>query len=255
MDAVVSGHAGVALLLDGDKLSSIHFGEDGVVPRSPSEVSLLFSGAGDLQLLRDVGPDEVREQLDLESARIDALHLALILLDTELSDETRRTAAEELEEELADERKRIEVWLEGVLYAHPLPASADLMGAQAFCTDSTERTRVLLDRLGSLQPVVKEVYEAWQVASSHSFDTEKERQNALSVVVRAGLFRNLVFGKMAGWPAGSLLSRVRDNPVLREVDNLPNVLLNWIVGLLKPSEIPWLPESKHMEQREKKKSA
>lgn len=196
MDAVVSGHAGVALLLDGDRLSSIHFGDDEVVPRSPAEVSLLFSGAGDLRLFRNVEPEEVREQLDLESKRIDALHLALILLDSELSEETRQIAAEELEEELKDEG--ITSWLEGVLYAHPLPASADFTGAYAACTEATERAWALLRRLESLQPMVKQVYEIWQVIVSEAFSLEKDRQYALALLVEEGLFRELVLDREPG---------------------------------------------------------
>jgi acyl carrier protein len=188
--AVVSGHAGVALLLDGNRLWSIHFGEDKVVPRSPSEVSLLFAGAGDLRLLRNFTPEQVREQLDFESTRIDVLHLALILLDAGLSDETRRTAAEELEEELMNSSLR--AWLEGVLYAHPLPASADLTGAYSACSGSTERTRTFLRRLESFQPDVKDVYEAWQAISPDQFGTEEDWRRVRAVGVRGGLFREQV---------------------------------------------------------------
>ncbi|MFL6199103.1 MAG: hypothetical protein ACJ76J_08000, partial [Thermoanaerobaculia bacterium] len=110
MNAVVSGHSGVALLIEGDALSSIRFGEDEVRPRRPSDFRLLFNGARDLQFLEDVELEEVRNRLDFESTRIDALHLALILLDDELAHDTRRTAAEELEELLAEEV--IAGWLE-----------------------------------------------------------------------------------------------------------------------------------------------
>lgn len=239
MDAVVSGHAGVALLLDGEKLASIHFGEDGVVPRSPSEVSLLFSGAGDLRLFRNVEPEEVREQLDLESKRIDALHLALILLDSELSEETRQTAAEELEEELADQNMMN--WLEGVLFAHPLPPSADLVGANAACSDSFERTRTLLLRLESHQPVVKEVCQAWEAIPLERFGTEKDRQYALSVLVREGVFRSLAAKKKAGEAIDGLLWEVLWNSAVREIQNSRHVLLDWVSSFLSSEDIQFYP--------------
>jgi tetratricopeptide (TPR) repeat protein len=239
MDAVISGHAGVALLLDGKKLSSIHFGGDGeALPRRPSEISLLFAGAGDLRLLKNVKPAQVREQLDLESARIDALHLALILLDADLSDETRRTAAEELEEELADQG--IASWLEGVLYAHPLPASADLLGAYSACIGSTERTRALLFRLESLQAVIKEVHNAWQAVPLDRFGTEKDRQHARSVAVQAGLFRHMVADRAAG-RVEDFIFEIQGNPALREIRDSRHVLLDWVAAFRKPREVRSLP--------------
>ena len=52
MNAVISGSAGVALLVDGDRLSSIDIGAlDEVVPRSSTEVRLLFGDSGDLQFV------------------------------------------------------------------------------------------------------------------------------------------------------------------------------------------------------------
>src|SRR5262245_4449336 len=145
MNAVVSGHSGVALLIEDDALSSIHLGEEEVRPRRPSDFRLLFNGVRDLQFLEDVDLEEVQRRLDLESTRIDALHLALILLDSELEHDTRRTAAEELEELLTDES--IVRWVEGVLHARQLPGSGDLVGARNACTGRTQHTRAFLEKL------------------------------------------------------------------------------------------------------------
>lgn len=246
MDAIVSGQAGVALLLDGKKLSSLQVGEDGIVPRRPSEVPLLLGGAGDLRLLRNIKPEQVREQLHLESSRIDVLHLALILLDLELADDTRQTAAEELDEELLKEG--MAEWLEGVLFAHPLPASADLAGAYAACTKAMERTRTLLGRLEAYQSFVREVQEAWQGISGDRFGVEKGRKHAQSVFVRAGLFRSLVMRRAVGESVDSFLIESLSNPLLREVPDSRHVLLDWVAALRKPRELRAISKDDSLEE-------
>src|SRR6185295_13844394 len=82
MNAVISGQAGIALLLDGEEISSLHAGRPGqAVLRSPGEVSLLFGEAKDLQFLEETDVEEVSGWLERASDEVDALHLALILLD------------------------------------------------------------------------------------------------------------------------------------------------------------------------------
>jgi tetratricopeptide (TPR) repeat protein len=229
VNAVVSGHAGVALLIDGKSLSSIHFGGDGeVVPRSPTEIHLLLSGADDLRFLENVKPEQVREQLDLESTRIDALHLALILQDAELSEETRRTAAEELDEMLSD--KDLLDWLEGVLYAHPLPASADLPGARTACMGQTRRTQVLLEKLELSQEAIAEVHRAWVGIPTHVFGSEQDRANALAMTVREGLFRDLVKHRVAGDSLESFLSVGFSNPSWQKFESHRAILDHWITA-------------------------
>jgi CheY-like chemotaxis protein len=237
VDAVLSGHAGVALLLDGDKLSSLHFEDDGdALPRSPGEVHLLFAGAQDLEFLENVGMEEVRGHLDLAGTRIDALHLALNLLDPELSHETRRYAAEDLEELLADDR--IDRWVESVLFAHPLPRSADPVGALSACTGRTDRARALLERLESLQPVILEVQQAWEAIPARLFATDEDRKHALSVAVKEGLFRDLVARRAAGERVDDFLLKSLMNPALRQIENAPHVLGWWIADFSEPRNAP-----------------
>lgn len=228
MNAVVSGHSGVALLIDGDTFSSIHFGEDEVRQRRPGDFRLLFNGARDLQFLEGVELEQVRERLDLESTRIDALHLALILLDPELAHDTRRTAAEELEELLTDES--ITHWLESVLHARPLPRSGDPVGAHSACTGRTERTRAFLGKLESLQPVIAEVHEAWERIPKRSFGTDDDRQHVLSVAVKEGLFRDLVAIRAAREPLSDFVARSLMNPAFGKLANARQALDDWMHG-------------------------
>lgn len=129
MEAVLSGHARIALLLDGPSLASLHAGRPGeVVPRSAAEARLLLGGADDLELLSGASLDEVGRRLDTAVERMDGLHLALILLDCELSEETRRLAALDLEDSLAD--PAVEEFVTRILAGYPLPGDADLLGAE-----------------------------------------------------------------------------------------------------------------------------
>lgn len=191
MNAVISGQSGVAVLVDGLRLASMQAGSDAApVERSRGEVRFLLGEARDLEFLEDIAPEEVRDRLELATTKYDALHLALILLDPELASDTRRTAAEELDDLLADDM--FARWVESVLYARPLPRSGDLVGALSACTGRTRRTRAFLGKLESLQPVIAEIHEAWESIPTHHFGTDEERQRVLSIAVKEGLFRDLV---------------------------------------------------------------
>ena len=100
MEAIISGQAGVAFLLLGEeRFASIHTGEtDLLIPRSRGDFSFLFGDAGDLQFLEDVNHADVTRRFQIVQGQADALHLSLILLDPELSNEVRKDAADDLED-------------------------------------------------------------------------------------------------------------------------------------------------------------
>ena len=215
VNAIVSGQSGVAILARAEGLASLHAGRCTEAVRcSPSEARLLLGDALDLQALENVELEEVSRRLDFATAQMDALHVALLLLDGSLSTDTRQTAAKELQELMEDEA--VTVFVESALFAHPLPADADLLGAFAACSQETERTRSFLQRLASLQDQITAVHLAWKRIPTAVFGTEEARGSLLSVAVREGLFRDLVFlrknnqvsiGKLL---AGSLLrSKIR----------------------------------------------
>ena len=230
MNAVVSGQAGVALLLDGDTLSSLRASRPGeVVRRSPGEVPLLFGDAKDLQFLEGVELEEVSSRLERASEQMDAFHLALILLDETLEPDTRRTAAEELEELLEIEENLR--FVENLLYAHPLPRGADLVGALASCPGNANLTRRLLERLGSLQGVIAEVYFAWEQIPEELFDGKRDRAHAQSIAAREGFFRDLVALRSAESSIDRFLRRALLNEPFRGVHNHRDILHAWLSPL------------------------
>ncbi|MEA2562780.1 MAG: polymerase sigma-70 factor, subfamily [Acidobacteriota bacterium] len=235
MNAVISGQSGVAVLVDGPRLASLHAGSDAApVDRSPGELRFLLGDARDLEFLEDITPEEVGSRLQVATLKYDALHLTLILLDPELSHDTRRTAAEELDELLTDEE--IARWVESILYARPLPKSGDPVGARSACTSRTKRTRAFLGKLQSLQSVIAEVHEAWEGIPTHHFGTNDDRKHALSIAVKEGLFRDLVEIRAARKSADDFVAQSLMKPSLEELPNAQQALAGWVNGLHDPEE-------------------
>jgi restriction system protein len=190
---------------------------------------LLFGEARDLQFLEAVDMEEVSSRLERACDEVDALHLALILLDESLSHDTRRTAAEELEELQEIEENRCFVL--NILHAYPLPAGADPVGAIAACPERANLTRHLLERLGSLQGVITEVYSAWKQIPEDLFEKKGDRTYTQSIAVREGFFRDLVVLLEAESSLDGFLSRSVANKAFQGVHNLGDILRAWLVPL------------------------
>jgi len=252
VNAIVSGQSGVALLAHAEGLASLHAGHGTeVVRRSLSEARFLLGDALDLQVLEGVELEEVSRQLDLATAQMEALHVALLLLDGSLSADTRQTAAEELQELMEDQA--VTVFVENVLFAHPLPADADLPGAFAACSQETEQTQSFLQRLTSLQDQITEVHLAWKRIPTSVFGTEEARGNLHPVAVREGLFRDLVVCRTS--IEKLLADFLRRSEIHREI------LLAWgttLKTLYRPESYPTSSPKirkilKYMIQRKRKK--
>lgn len=227
MRAVVSGQAGIALLWDGNRLSSLHAGVDGPpVPRRPREIPLLLGAANDLEFLDRIERPQVAQKLARASDEADALHLALILLDATLPYDIRREASLELEELL--DGPEIQEHLEKTFYARPLPAEADLAGALVHRAGPTERVGVFLRSLDSLQMAIAEIAWAWREIPDEVFGSPGERAEAQTAAMRGGLFRDLVRARAearegeAFWRNGLL------HPSVQILKNQRAVLQAWL---------------------------
>jgi small subunit ribosomal protein S4 len=118
-----------------------------------------------------------------------------------------------------------------VLYAHPLPKGSDLAGASASCAGHGERVLRFLQALGQRQPEIAEVYFAWEQIPSPVFGTQADREFAASVVVREGLFRDLVLIRSQQKPLATFQFTHLDNAVFREVWNHREIALAWLSPL------------------------
>jgi hypothetical protein len=186
MNAVISGRAGVAILVDGERILSLEVDDDGPpVPRTSRDIRFMLGDARDAVFLDDVSIDEVRHCLRHTRDDDDALQLALFLLDAELSDGARENAASVLEEQLCVAIQSVT----NVLFAHPLPNMADRVGAIRCAARANARgVTFLFERLGDAQPHIEHVWRAWEALSPSLFSSEDERVQVRVAFVQEGIF-------------------------------------------------------------------
>jgi hypothetical protein len=130
VNAVVLGHAGIAVLLDSDAFAALDVRDSTLEqrPLHPAEIPSLLSGRPDLEFLEDLSLSQVRHELLNSWKRYRALDLVLIILDGEAEWATRREAASHLET-LLTEQKEIGSFLRRIFSARPLPRAAHLDSA------------------------------------------------------------------------------------------------------------------------------
>ena len=234
-DAVISGRAGVALLLEEDSLSSFDVNDPSkLVPRQQADLHFLFGETRDLQILEDTTHEEIAQTLDRAYNCSCALDFALISLDSELSDETRTEAADALEELLAD--TYISDYLEAIFYARPLPASADMAGALKY----SEATRAIklhtfFSILNQSQRAIREVLRAWELIPIKIFGSREERSLFEQTAIREELFYELVLVCMGEEKADNFLLHSLLNPSIHSRHNYRDVLQQWVSSFRTPS--------------------
>jgi hypothetical protein len=207
VNAIISGSAGVALVVDGKKLFSIDIDRlEDLVPRRADEVRLLFGDARDQWFVEKGDADAARRLLEQEWDRAEALAVTMILLDSGLSEGTRLQAAHDLEETLGAPGSAAR--LEAVLYARPLPGSADLAGALRFCAQaSATAARALLHGVHERQSAIREVADAFARLPVEVFGkNEGDRADARSALVRADVFRDLASARANGQPVSAAIA-------------------------------------------------
>jgi hypothetical protein len=232
MDALISGQAGVAILLDGDKLFSVGREKpDIIVHRQEREINFLLGDAEDLELFSGIDLPGVVKQLHMSCCRVDALHLILILLDPEISPRTRQLAASKVE--TLFDFKYVYDFVDRLLHAHPLPGDSDLDGAKRSAAQKCGLTLGLLTSLETKQDIITEIHGAWELIPESSFGGEKEQAAAAALFAREGIFRDLVearaYNRSLPEMFDSISDRIRERWPAGE-----RVLLEWLESLDYP---------------------
>ncbi len=228
MQAFVSGQAGVVLLVDGEKLASLHADRPAeMVSRSRRDIPFLFRDVTDLEVFEGVDIQKATARLDLATAKADALQLALLLLDPEFSDDIRQEAAAELTDLLA--RPEVAEWVESVLYSQPVPGDGDLAGALGLCPAGPVRN--LLLRLQNHQDAITTVSHAWDQIPLRIFGSSEERSGALAVAVREGLFRDLVLSGDEHTSLEQFRLKSYGNRPFSKVRNHRDILREWLAPI------------------------
>ncbi|HIJ83691.1 MAG TPA: hypothetical protein HPQ00_05730, partial [Magnetococcales bacterium] len=119
-----------------------------------------------------------------------ALDLFLMLFDGDCDADLRREAAGELNSLLADATTR--VGLEGVMYALPMPESADLVAARNVCNDHVPHVQEFLKLLLNAQGLVRSARAAWDKTCEQHFDSSEGRSRALALAHEHAFFPRVV---------------------------------------------------------------
>lgn len=106
-----------------------------LVLRRRSDLPYLFGEATDLRIIENTTLESVERELRMDCDFTWALDLTLISLDSELPDDIRKEAIQELEELFAVSLTVFRI--ESVFYSEPLPEDADLQGALELCDGET----------------------------------------------------------------------------------------------------------------------
>ncbi len=230
MDAIVSGSANLALLLEGDRLWSLKRTGAGVerVPRS-HDLGHVLGDASDLVFLEDTHEAAVVHELDIAHAGVTALHLALMLCDPDTLLEAARLGGFELEALLA--RPEVAERAERILDAKPIPSSFDMEIAVAWCRNhQLWSTMALFEDLAARQAAIREVRRAWDVLPSSLFADGKERAFADGLLAREGIHRSVVRALQQGVDLSQWVAEAERNPAVRRY-RAERWLPAWVEGL------------------------
>ena len=225
MKALVSGQAGIAVLIEGGRVSFLHLDSPQPIPRSKADIPHLFADATDVVELPQTTVEKAGAALDLSWRQDRALHLILILLDREADDGARRIAVECLEEFLAD--SEVSAFVCNRLYSAPLPDLADMVGALLLAESaSASRLDALLEDLGESQAEICRRRREWDALGADLFNGPQAKLEFGYVAVASGTFRRVVQSE-PGQINNVLIDGLADRRFQR-LPNFRNVLTSWI---------------------------
>jgi tetratricopeptide (TPR) repeat protein len=225
MRALVSGQAGLAVLIEKDDVYSVHIAAPDPVPRSAADIPYLLADVNDVVEIPEATPQKAAVALDLSWRQDRALHLILILLDREADDDTRRIAAECLEEFACD--PAVADFVCNRLYSGPLPDSADMVGALLLAESmDAKRLNQFLEDLGEFQPEIRRRREEWDALRPELFGGPQAKLEFGYVAVTSGTLRRLV--QSDPQQVNSVLVDALADPQFRCLMRSREVLTSWI---------------------------
>jgi len=184
--AFISGQAGVAVMLDGDRAVSIDVENACHVARGGDEWPYLLDGADDAYELDDVSEQQVVSELDLAWRKDRSLHLTLIFLDQDTQEEIRKESAGFLENLLSDER--VLRYILNRLHVAPMPATADLRGAVGIARNDHPRVDAILQEISRVQQAIERSRQAWELLPPDLFGSARAKESFGFRAVEEGLF-------------------------------------------------------------------
>jgi len=253
MKALISGQAGIAVLIDGSRVRSVDIDSPDPIERSGEDIPYLFGEASDVTELSSTNLESTLAALELSWRQDRALHLVLILLNRNGDREARQMSAECLEEFLPD--RAVHEFVCNRLYSAPLPPSADLVGSLLISERAKARNlEGFLERLVMLQGDIREHRAEWDALDNEAFGGERAKLKFTDVVADRGVFRGLV--ETPHGQGNAVLVAALSDPQLRLLPRHREVLTSWIQPskadkpvLIAEQEDPDVGEGRHRASR------
>ena len=232
MKALISGQAAVAVMVDGDEMSSFTWDDPEIlIPRRPSDLRLLFGTATDIAELPDASHAGAIEALGKSWSRDRAVHMALILFDGDALTDTRIAAAECLDEFLAD--PDVAEFVLNLLSTAPMPPRKF-----AGWTILPGRLLELMGKISSLQDTIRLVRRAWDTLPPEVFMTGDEtidpsaaRRKFEIAAIHAGVFLSLAKAGEDTPMENAVLDSCLAHPNLAGFPGAATALRRWVESL------------------------
>ena len=186
MQALLSPHSCTALAFQDQKTFLVFRGKS---PQAlqPADVVAWLSAHEETSWQQGENWGQVEHALSLYSRRREALDLALIGLDDDLSLELRDEAQQELESLLAD--PAVADWLLNLFHLRPLPSEAAVDDALSQArTPQRRRVRDCLETIVRRQELIAKSWAAWSVIPEGLLHSGGGRQAVVDVALQKDLF-------------------------------------------------------------------
>ncbi len=190
MQALLSPHSNTALIFQPQTAYLTGCGNP-PCPLSAAAVGEWLSAHGELRWHSAENLAEMGQALSLYSRRREALDMALMGMDGDLSLELRDEAQQELEILLAD--RAVAIWLSDIFHVRPLVAEADVETALSHARDGN-RWHVVnyLNEVVRNQAVIAKSWIAWNAVPEKLLQPVGGRQAVLDFAMNKGLFASVI---------------------------------------------------------------
>jgi hypothetical protein len=224
--ALISGQAGVAVLLKGGRAQSFHLDGPAGIERRWEEIPQIFGDCTDVVVVEGIEHEAVAARLELEWTKQRCLSLCLLLLDIESNPESRLSAIRDVEEFLA--APEVADFLLARLFVAVMPDSADLIGAiNRAHSQNAAKLVDILEEVAGHQEEIDRCRSAWDALPAQNFRDEHSKEGVAFALVQAGAFHQVV--TTAAERRGALLVKLLEKSELEWHAGLTT----WIHSLLR----------------------
>ncbi|MBF0440253.1 MAG: hypothetical protein HQL93_14210 [Magnetococcales bacterium] len=245
MEAILSGAAGLGLLLEGDQAWVIRHNQPDHPVATPPDLGrrLFFGREGTLRHFMITSVAEAYKKLQLLRHMATAFNMTFFLLDDGVPSSHRQETAIDLERLFHNQE--VHDYVAGVLYAHPLPPLHGCKSALelARSTNSQQVSSLLFEVLAD-QEAINIAHQTWPA----DILAPSERALALQTAVESGLFRHFVQAQHSGHTDSLHFASLKS---LQPFANHRELISRWCLTLPHvPAFRPVLTKEKELKQEE-----